>query len=264
MRPRSASRKPLFVLGAGLALLILIVVAISVHHYRQPEAAPPEALAHIAQKIATQRSPRPPTSASNPPRAPMRPRAWPKPSAAASRRTWRCGNSPTTAASLPGATEARADLCAYSGGAGIFATRVAKVRSNIQGSLMRAVISRTTRKSAMRANRPARRDAGNRASNLPPAAGAAIGRGIIEMNSTRKLSRRSFLTRVAGGAVVGGGALLMLPGKAQAQVSDNDTGPHADRTGRAPRSPHAGPLALSSMAEPGRISPWSTIPATCW
>jgi hypothetical protein len=50
VRPRSASRKPLFVLGAGLALLILIVVAISVHHYRQPEAAPPEALAHIAQK----------------------------------------------------------------------------------------------------------------------------------------------------------------------------------------------------------------------
>ena len=50
MRRRASSRKPLIVLASGLALLVLIAVALSVHHYRQPEAAPPEALAHIAQK----------------------------------------------------------------------------------------------------------------------------------------------------------------------------------------------------------------------
>ena len=53
------------------------------------------------------------------------------------------------------------------------------------------------------------------------------------MKAERKLSRRSFLTRVAGGAVVGGGALVVLAGSAEAlQVTDSDTGPNADPPGR--------------------------------
>ena len=35
---------------AALALFALIAVTLSVHRYRQPQAAPPEALAHIADK----------------------------------------------------------------------------------------------------------------------------------------------------------------------------------------------------------------------
>jgi hypothetical protein len=35
---------------AALALFALIAVTLSVHRYRQPQAAPPEALAHIAEK----------------------------------------------------------------------------------------------------------------------------------------------------------------------------------------------------------------------
>lgn len=58
------------------------------------------------------------------------------------------------------------------------------------------------------------------------------------MKSTRKLSRRSFLTRVAGGAVVGGGALVMLSGTAQAQVTDSDTGPNADGAGHGRGNNH--------------------------
>ena len=53
------------------------------------------------------------------------------------------------------------------------------------------------------------------------------------MKPTHKLSRRSFLTRVAGGAVVGGGAMMALTGGAQAfQVTDADTGATADPGGR--------------------------------
>jgi len=59
------------------------------------------------------------------------------------------------------------------------------------------------------------------------------------MKSSRKLSRRSFLTRVAGGAVAAGGAMVMLSGTAQAQgVTDSDTGPHADGAGRGRGSNH--------------------------
>jgi hypothetical protein len=59
------------------------------------------------------------------------------------------------------------------------------------------------------------------------------------MKSTRKLSRRSFLTRVAGGAVVGGGALVVLAGNAEAfQVSDADQGPHSDPPGRGRGNNH--------------------------
>ena len=35
---------------AACALFIAVALTLSVHHYRQPMAAPPEALAHIAQK----------------------------------------------------------------------------------------------------------------------------------------------------------------------------------------------------------------------
>lgn len=53
------------------------------------------------------------------------------------------------------------------------------------------------------------------------------------MKPTRKLSRRSFLTRVAGGAIVGGGAMVALAGGAQAfQVTDGDAGATADPAGR--------------------------------
>jgi hypothetical protein len=58
------------------------------------------------------------------------------------------------------------------------------------------------------------------------------------MKSERKLSRRSFLTRVAGGAVVAGGAMVMLTGKAEAQVTDTDSGAHADQPGRGRGSNH--------------------------
>jgi hypothetical protein len=58
------------------------------------------------------------------------------------------------------------------------------------------------------------------------------------MKSTRKLSRRSFLTRVAGGAVAAGGAMVMLSGKAEAQVTDSDSGPHADGAGHGRGNNH--------------------------
>lgn len=52
------------------------------------------------------------------------------------------------------------------------------------------------------------------------------------MKVTRKLNRRSFLGRVVGGAVAGGGALVLLNGKAEAQITDSDRGPNADAVGR--------------------------------
>lgn len=53
------------------------------------------------------------------------------------------------------------------------------------------------------------------------------------MKPTRKLTRRSFLGRVAGG--VAGGAALIATGIPEAeafQVTDNDTGSNADPVGR--------------------------------
>ena len=48
------------------------------------------------------------------------------------------------------------------------------------------------------------------------------------MKVTRKLTRRSFLGRVAGGAVLGGGALVLMGGSAEAlQITDSDSGPIA-------------------------------------
>src|SRR3712207_6429495 len=44
------------------------------------------------------------------------------------------------------------------------------------------------------------------------------------MKPTRRISRRSFLGRVAGGAVAAGGAFAVLIDQARAQVTDSD--PH--------------------------------------
>src|SRR4051812_30091711 len=57
--------------------------------------------------------------------------------------------------------------------------------------------------------------------------------GEMRMKPTRRLSRRSFLARVAGGAIVAGGALTMVGAPAGAlQVTDSDRGPNADPAGR--------------------------------
>ena len=54
------------------------------------------------------------------------------------------------------------------------------------------------------------------------------------MKPTRRVSRRSFLMRVAGGALIGGAALTVLGGEAGAAqgVTDTDSGPSADPRGR--------------------------------
>ena len=52
------------------------------------------------------------------------------------------------------------------------------------------------------------------------------------MKNSRKVSRRSFMARVVGGTVVGGGALVALGGTAKAlQITDGDPGDPANRTG---------------------------------
>lgn len=52
------------------------------------------------------------------------------------------------------------------------------------------------------------------------------------MTPGRKLSRRSFLARVAGGSALAGGALVFVSGRAEAyQCTDRDTGSYADRGG---------------------------------
>ena len=82
------------------------------------------------------------------------------------------------------------------------------------------------------------------------------------MKTTRRLSRRSFLAAVGGGAVLGGGALVALSGEASAvQRSDNDIGPRADppgagtRTGRTDRDssdrPGRGTLSGITDRDPG-------------
>jgi hypothetical protein len=58
------------------------------------------------------------------------------------------------------------------------------------------------------------------------------------MKNLRKLSRRSFMARVAGGAVAGGGALVILGGQARAlQISDRDPTDPANRTGLTDSDP---------------------------
>jgi len=58
------------------------------------------------------------------------------------------------------------------------------------------------------------------------------------MKVERKISRRSFLGRVAGGAVIAGGTMVALSGRAGAQVTDSDTGPHADQAGHGRGNAH--------------------------
>jgi hypothetical protein len=74
------------------------------------------------------------------------------------------------------------------------------------------------------------------------------------MKPTRRLSRRSFIGRVAGSAIVGGAALTVLgssaasaqvtdqdptdsPGHGRGRLTDHDVGPRADQAGhgRGPR-----------------------------
>ena len=58
------------------------------------------------------------------------------------------------------------------------------------------------------------------------------------MTSSRKLSRRSFLARVAGGSALAGGALLFVSGRAEAfQCTDADPSPSSggDPGGRGRR-----------------------------
>src|SRR5205085_5284800 len=58
------------------------------------------------------------------------------------------------------------------------------------------------------------------------------------MKPTRKLSRRSFLGRVAGGAIAGGAALTILGNEAHAQITDSDSGANADQPGRGRGNPN--------------------------
>jgi hypothetical protein len=55
------------------------------------------------------------------------------------------------------------------------------------------------------------------------------------MKVSRKVSRRSFMTSVLGGVVIGGGATALVIGRAEAQtysgVTDSDTGQVRDRPG---------------------------------
>jgi hypothetical protein len=48
-RLRSVSRLR-FAIGSALALFVILMAAFSVKRYREPSSAPPEALAHIAEK----------------------------------------------------------------------------------------------------------------------------------------------------------------------------------------------------------------------
>ena len=78
------------------------------------------------------------------------------------------------------------------------------------------------------------------------------------MKPTRKISRRSFIGRVAGGALVGGAALTAIATRAQAQVTDSDTGPLPIRpdaaapycvTERPQRSVRAGRAAAPALTK---------------
>jgi hypothetical protein len=86
-----------------------------------------------------------------------------------------------------------------------------------------------------------------------PGSGAARGDlGRIIMKPTRKLSRRSFLGRVAGGAIVGGAALTVLTGPAEAmQASDSDSGPNADPSGRGRGNPNCSDSDSGQYGDPG-------------
>jgi hypothetical protein len=50
VRRRFSSPKIRIAIGSAFAFLVVIALALSVNRYREPAAAPPEALAHIAEK----------------------------------------------------------------------------------------------------------------------------------------------------------------------------------------------------------------------
>jgi hypothetical protein len=50
VRRRYSNARVRIALAAACALVVVIALTLSVHRYRQPVAAPPEALAHIAEK----------------------------------------------------------------------------------------------------------------------------------------------------------------------------------------------------------------------
>jgi hypothetical protein len=50
VRRRFSSPRVAFAVAAAFALLVMVALTLSVKRYREPEAAPPEALAHIAAK----------------------------------------------------------------------------------------------------------------------------------------------------------------------------------------------------------------------
>ena len=77
------------------------------------------------------------------------------------------------------------------------------------------------------------------------------------MTPRRKLSRRSFLTRVAGGSALAGGALLFVAGPAEAyQCSDSDPPPSrgGDPGGRGRYCGRSGARTGCSDSDRGRGS----------
>ena len=78
------------------------------------------------------------------------------------------------------------------------------------------------------------------------------------MTSRRRLNRRSFVARVAGGSVLAGGALFFVAGKAEAlQCTDADPAPpRGDPSGRGHRSQAAAsrPRTGCSDSDRGRGS----------
>ena len=77
------------------------------------------------------------------------------------------------------------------------------------------------------------------------------------MTPRRKLSRRSFLTRVAGGSVLAGGALFFVSGRAEAlQCSDSDPPPTrgGDPSGRGRYCGRSGAHTGCSDNDSGRGS----------
>jgi hypothetical protein len=58
------------------------------------------------------------------------------------------------------------------------------------------------------------------------------------MAEKKRLNRRSFLTRVAGGAVALGGTVLLVSGSAHAQITDRDSGNTADGGGHGRGTGH--------------------------
>jgi hypothetical protein len=50
VRPRFSVPKVRLAIGSAFAVLVVVALALSVNRYREPAAAPPEALAHIAEK----------------------------------------------------------------------------------------------------------------------------------------------------------------------------------------------------------------------